>query len=124
MKTKGAALAQMSLDNLTERIGVIFYETTRDNRGNIIKGEENIRCMLWAKVLPLTGKINDSTPERINTITYRVTIRYRTDILPDDKIIWRSKTFRLITPPIDLDNFKRWTQFDVVEVIQDGYFST
>lgn len=119
MRTQGLALKQMSVDDLSEKISIVYYDTTRDNRGNIIKSEENIRCMVWAKILPLSGKINDSTPERINTLTYRVTVRYRRDILPDDVMRWRGKYFRLITPPFNLENRRIWIQFDVREVIQD-----
>ena len=120
MRTEGLNFKQMSLDDLSERIGIVYFDTARDNRGNIIKSTENLRCMVWAKVLPLTGKINDSTPERVNTITYRVTVRYRNDIKPDDLMRWRGKYFRLITPPVNLENRRVWTQFDVVEVVQDG----
>lgn len=122
MRTEGNALKQMSVDDLSERISIVSYGTTRDIRGNIIKDAENLRCMVWAKVLPLTGKISDNTPERINTITYRVTVRYRTDIKPDDVMIWRGKYFRLITPPVNLESRRIWTQFDVREVIQDGAY--
>lgn len=119
MRTQGLALKQMSVDDLSEKISVRYYDTTRDNRGNIINGEENIRCMVWAKILPLSGKINDSTPERINTLTYRVTVRYRRDIKPDDEIVWSGRRFKIITPPFNLENRRIWTQFDVREVIQD-----
>ncbi len=120
MRTEGLALKQMSIDDLTEKVSLVYYEKTRDNRGNIIKGNEEIRCMVWAKVLPLVGKINDTTPERVNTITYRVTIRFRNDIKPDDEMFWRGRRFRLITPPVNLEYRRIWTQFDCVEVIQDG----
>lgn len=122
MRTEGLNFKQMSLDDLSERIGIVYYETARDNRGNIIKSTENVRCMVWAKVLPLTGKINDSTPERINSITYRVTIRYRNDIKPDDFMRWCGRYFRLISVPIDVESRRIWTMFDVVEVIQDGAY--
>ena len=120
MRFKGAVMTQTSVDDLAERISVVYYETARDNRGNIIKSNEVVRCTVWAKVLPLTGKINDSTPERVNTVTYRINIRYRTDILPDDEIVWRGRRFKIITAPIDLEVRHIWLQFDCVEVVQDG----
>ncbi len=120
MRQVGLALKQMTVDELSERISVIYYETERNNRGDIIKREENVRCMVWAKVLPLTGKIEDTTPERINTVTYRITIRYRTDILPDDEIIWRGRRLKITTAPYDLENRRTWLQFECMEVIKDG----
>ena len=122
MRTEGSIIKQTSTDDLSERIGIVYYETTRDNRGNIIKSTENVRCMVWAKVLPLTGKISDTTPERVNTITYRVTVRYRSDIKPDDIMRWRGRYFRLISVPVDVESRHIWTMFDVVEVVQDGRY--
>ena len=120
MRTEGLALKQMSVDDLTEKISLRYYEFTRNSRGDLVKSSEEIRCMVWAKVLPLVGKIADSTPERINTVTYRITIRYRKDIKPDDEIVWRGRRFKIITAPIDLESRHIWTIFDVEENIKDG----
>ena len=122
MRTEGSIIKQTSTYDLSERIVIFYYETARDNRGNIIKSTENVRCMVWAKVLPLTGKISDTTPERVNTITYRVTVRYRSDIKPDDLMRWRGRLFRLISVPVDVELRHIWTMFDVVEVVQDGRY--
>lgn len=110
----------MSVDDLSEKISVRYHNFTRNTRGDVVKGNEEVRCMVWAKILPIAGKISDITPERRNTITYRITIRYRTDIKPDDMILWRGRRFKITTPPIDLEVQHKWTQFDCVEVIKDG----
>ena len=107
---------------MTERIEIIYFETSRNSRGDIIKGGEKIRCKVWAKILPLAGKITDSTPEKINSVTYRITIRHRNDIKPDDEILWRGKTLKILTPPFDVEVRHIWTQFDCVEVVQDGSY--
>lgn len=113
---------KISADDLTERIKIIFFETQRNSRGDFVKTSEKTRCEVWAKILPLSGKISDTTPEKINFINYRVTIRYRKDINPDDKIIWRGKILKITTPPFDVEVRHIWTQFDCVEVIQDGSY--
>lgn len=120
MRTAGTALKLMSVDDLSERISIRYHTFARNERGDFVKGAEEIRCMVWAKVLPLTGKIDSGTPENLNTVTYRITIRYRSDIKPDDFVVWRGRKFRLITVPIDLETRHIWTTFDVVEVVQDG----
>ena len=120
MRTEGTALKQMSVDDLSEKISIRYYQFTRNSRGDLVKGNEEIRCIVWAKVFPLTGKIADNSPERLNTVTYRITIRYRTDIKPDDEIVWRGRRFKIITPPIDLESRHIWTMFDIIEGVQDG----
>lgn len=120
MRQQGAGIRQMSVDDLAEKISVVYFEATRNSRGDLLKGQETTRCMVWAKVLPLTGKISDTTPTRENTITYRITIRYRTDILPDDFILWRGRRLKIITVPVDIESRHIWLQFDCEEAIQDG----
>ena len=113
---------KISVDDLTERIKIIFSDNVRNSRGDFVKNFEKIRCEVWAKILPLSGKISDTTPEKINSVTYRITIRYRNDIKPDDKIIWRGKILKIVTPPFDVEVRHIWTQFDCTEVIQDGSY--
>ena len=113
---------KISVDDLTERIKIIFSDNVRNSRGDFVKNFEKIRCEVWAKILPLSGKITDTTPEKINFVIYRITIRYRNDIKPDDKIIWRGKILEIVTPPFDVEVRHIWTQFDCVEVIQDGSY--
>lgn len=120
MRTTGSVLRQTTLDDLSERISVVYFETTRNERGDIVKGAENVRCMIWAKVLPLTGRIEDTAPERLNSVTYRVTIRYRKDILPDDEILWRGRRFKMVTVPVDVEGRHIWTMFEVKEAVGDG----
>jgi len=120
LRQEGAGIAQMSVDDLAEKISVVYFETARNERGDVVKGEEITRCTVWAKVLPLTGKINDITPERENAVTYRITIRYGIEILPDDLIIWRSHRLKIITPPFDVESRHIWLQFDCRELVKDG----
>ena len=122
MKQVGSNFKSISVDDLSERISVVYFTTERNNRGDIVKTVENVRCMVWAKVLPLTGKIEDTTPERINTVTYRITIRYRNDILSNDEILWRGRRLKITTAPFDLENRRTWLQFECVEVIKDGAY--
>ncbi len=120
MRYEGTNFKNTSLEDLSERISVIYFETERNTRGDIVKTEELIRCMVWAQVKPLTGKITDSAPVKTNEVTYRITIRHRADIKPDDEIIWRGKRLKITTPPIDINSQHIWTSFDCKEAIQDG----
>lgn len=120
MRSTGQQIKYTSVDDLSERINIVHYETTRNTLGDIVEGEQIVRAPVWAKVLPLVGTIDDATPERFNTVTHRITIRYRDDVMPDDEVLWRGKRFRLITPPVDVEARRMWTTFDVKEAIEDG----
>ena len=111
---------KISIADLNERIQLIFFDTERNERGDIITVREVTRCRVWAKVFASTAKITDDTPAHSNTVTYRVTIRHRDDILPDDEIIWRERRLKLISPPFNLDGKRIFTAMDCEEVIADG----
>lgn len=119
MKNAGSSITNTSVDDLTERISVRYFETERNERGDILKVNEVERCKLWAKILPMSGRISDKPPERTNKINYRVTIRYRSDISTNDEILWRRRRLKLLTPPIDVESRKIFTTMDCEEVIED-----
>lgn len=113
-------MAQVRISDLSERISVRYFETERNNRGEITKVEEKERCRIWAKIYPLIAKNLETEPERANKITYRVTARYRTDIKPDDEILWRGRRLKLLSPPYLLEGEKKFIAFECEEVIADG----
>lgn len=119
MKTVGGFIANTSVDDLAERISFVNYTTKRGERGDFINQAEFERCRVWAKILPMTAKISDAPPEQTNRITYRVMIRYRTDIKPDDEILWRGRRLKLLTPPFDAESRKIYLVMDCEEVIED-----
>ncbi|MBR1728069.1 MAG: head-tail adaptor protein [Selenomonadaceae bacterium] len=121
MKATGNIINNTSVDDLSERIKIVYFEAQRNNLGDIIKNEEITRCEVWAKVLPLSAKRNlDSSVELTNEIIYRIVVRYRTDILPDDLIIWRRKKLRQTIPAYDAESRKIWTILECVEMVKDG----
>lgn len=109
-----------TIADLSERIQIVSFATERNERGDILNTTEIERCRIWAKVYPLTARISEGTPEHSNKISYRVTIRRREDIKPDDEIIWRGRRLKLLSPPYDLDGKRIFTVFDCEEVIEDG----
>lgn len=113
-------MSKLKIADLSERISVRYFETERDEYGNILRREELERCRIWAQVYALSAKKFDAQPERANKITYRVTIRYREDIKPDDEILWRGRRLKMLSPPFSLDGQKIFTAMDCEEAIEDG----
>lgn len=111
---------KVTIGELSERISVKYLETSRNQYGDIVKTQEKERCRIWAKIYPLTAKNNDRTPENTSRISYRVTIRQRKDIKPDDIIVWRGRRLKMLSPPYDLNGEKISTAFECEEVIESG----
>ena len=121
MRTVGSGIKNTTVDDLTERISIVYPAKSRNSRGDIIKGVETVRCNVWAKVLPLGAKrYVDGSVELTNKVTYRVVIRYRTDIMPDDIVIWRGLRLKQIVPSYDLEARRMYIVLECEEMIPDG----
>ena len=128
MRNAGTTFKAFSLDDLSEKISVVYSNTERNTRGDIVKTSELTRCTVWAKVLPISSKttepftdnVQGKTPMKDNTVTYRVTVRYRTDILPDDIVVWRGKRLQQTAPPYDAESRRIWTVLTCAEMVKDG----
>lgn len=119
MRTRGT-LMKTSMDDLTERIRIVYKDRSRDACGNIVTGAETLRCEVWAKVYPYGANITLAGVERVNQVDYRVVVRYRTDILPTDEMLWRGKRLKLIKPAYDAESAHTWTVMECREVIADA----
>lgn len=110
----------MKIADLRERVSIRNFITNKNERGDILNVVEFERCKVWANVQTLTAKNIDTQPERTNKITYRVTIRYRSGIKPDDEVVWKDRRLKLISPPYNADGRRIFTSFECEEVIPDG----
>ena len=115
---------EVTIADLSERISIVYFPTTKNKYGDIVQGEKITRCTVWAKVYPLTAKIAEGTLERTNNINYRVIIRHRQDILPDDEIEWRGRRLKMLSPPYDYEGKRKFMNMEWAEVVEDGKTQT
>lgn len=117
-------IMRTSIDDLTERISIVYHAHSRNARGDIIPGAETTRFTVWAKVLPTGGPMSNTGIEREAAINYRVIIRYRADVLPDDEILWRGRRLVQTGTPYDAESRHIWTVLEAREAVQDGKATT
>lgn len=110
---------KIRIRDLNERIRIIYYLTARNEYGDLIKVREVTRCRVWARVHALAQRIDDNTPERLNKTTYRITIRWREDIQPNDEIVWRDRYFKIISTSTEFEVRRQWKVFDAQEIQKD-----
>ena len=110
----------VAIDDLHERIEILYRDKMRDLDGNIVDGEIHTRATVWAKVIPVTARIGEQSEETENEIIYRVTVRHREDIETTDEISWRGKKLTLVSPPYDVESRRIWTTFECRELIENG----
>ena len=117
----GSAM-RTTIDDLTERVEFTYFDHKRDSSGNIvsISTKTHSRGTCWAKVLPIAANVGNGYESGQNAVGYRVTVRYRDDIMPDDLVVWRDKTLSITAPPYDAESRRKWTVLDCRELIPDG----
>lgn len=80
---------------LRERIAVQRVSNTRDAIGGLTESWSEI-ASVYAKVEPANAR-EQFVREQVNASgDWTVYTRYLTDILPADRIVWRSRTFQVV----------------------------
>lgn len=108
MRNTGSIIKTTNIDDLNQRIRIFFYEYEQDDEGNFIAKKEITKKTCWAKVLPYASKISNGYAEQVNSVDYRVVIRYDKSILPTDLILWNDKVLQPISTPYDAESSKIW----------------
>ncbi len=109
----------VSVGEMRHRIKILRPVMTIDDAGNsVIVGTAEV-VTVWAKVLPYTAKISDGTAEVINKISYRIIIRYFTDVRVTDFVLWEGRRLALSAPPYPMDGKHRWLVMECGELIED-----
>lgn len=124
MITTGTVM-QTSIDDVRERVSILRISLTRDEMGNIIKSKEGEILSCYAKVLPIASKSTVGQEESIHQITYRIIIRYENvlkigTIAMTDRVLWRGKKLKLISPPYDAESRRKWYVLECEEMVEDG----
>ncbi len=119
MITQGSAM-RTTIDDLSERIAIVYRVRARNSCGDIIDGNEIVRCTVWAKILPTSTTTETDGIERKAAVSYRIIVRYNRDILPDDEILWNGKRLIQTATPYDAESRHVWTVLECREAVQDG----
>lgn len=69
---------------------------------------------LWAHILPLRTSENFKNHQTKNTITHRITIRYREGVLPDMRLTKGERIFQILGVMNEKER-RQWLQLDVSE---------
>lgn len=82
--------------SLRERVALQRRETTPEPEG----GHAAVYVPLatvWARVRGLSARLLASADGRASAISHTVVIRFRTDLRPGDRIVWRGRVFEIVS---------------------------
>ena len=110
----------VSLNELRHRVTILRPDKTTDSEGNIISNATPEQFTVWAKVLPAASKISDGYMERVNEVSYKIVIRYRSDVTVEDKVLWDGKILVQTAPPYLMDGVKKYLVLECAELVENG----
>lgn len=110
----------VSLNELRHRVTILHPAKTIDGEGNIVTIDLPEQFTLWAKVLPAASKITNGYMERVNEVSYKIVIRYRSDVTVEDKVLWDGKILVQTAPPYLMDGIKKYLVLECTELVEDG----
>jgi len=110
----------VSISEMRHRVTILRPDKITDNEGNIVTTNTPEQFTVWAKVLPAASKISNGYMERVNEVSYKIVIRYRSDISVEDTLLWDGKILVQTAPPYLMDGIKKYLVLECVEMVEDG----
>lgn len=74
----------------------------------------------WANMKPVNSRNRDEHEQVLPERTYQITVRFRRDVAPNDRIIVGTREFMQYAPPVNVGEANAWLQMSCVEVVADG----
>jgi SPP1 family predicted phage head-tail adaptor len=105
----------VSIGELRERIRIDTPSAiTRDSIGGIVEGW-TVLATVWAKVAPMSAGEQYRRQQIQASASWRVTIRYRSDVKAQNRVVWQGRTFEVkgVTSP---DLHKRFLELACEEL--------
>lgn len=94
---------------------------SRDEDGFILPNAWTTYKKLWAKVTPVAARDLALGQSELTEVTARLKIRYRTDIDTTMRVLWKDKTYSIVSEGLD-DNVDGYTYstFNLSSGVENG----
>lgn len=115
MRTRG----RLAAGDLRERITFQVRGAGRDVLGNA-NGAWTDFATVPAKAEPIRGREFFAQGQMQAEVTVRFVIRYRSDVHERMRIVWRSRPYEIVSPPIDADGAREQLELMCTHGVRDG----
>lgn len=101
---------------LNKRVSILEQSTTQNSYGETESNWLTI-ATVWANIRPLRGRELYQANQVHSETTSKVTIRYRSGILPKMRINYSGRILEIIAPPINISEENRFLEILCKELI-------
>lgn len=105
----------MMIARLRQRVTIEQLADTEDGRGGYAVDWTTVATNVWARIEPLKPSERLEAGSRAETITHRITMRYRAGLTGQMRIVHRGTPYNIVGPPVNADERQRYLTLDVEE---------
>jgi SPP1 family predicted phage head-tail adaptor len=107
----------MQAGDLRERVTIKQVTSTSDGAGGYTESGSSALATVWAAVEPLSGRELLAALQAQSEVTVRVRMRYRSDVTAAMQLLHGSKTYEVVSPPIDRMGKRRELELMCKEIV-------
>ena len=109
----------MNAGDLNKRITLQRLVPVDDGEGGFAETWTDYGTV-WANVSPVTQRQRDVYDQTQSEISHKITLRYRSDVLPTDRVTLNGRVFEQEGPPVNVKEQGVWLQLLCREVFLNG----
>lgn len=114
-----AATARIHSGLLTQRVTIQRRAAGVDVLGQA-SGAWSTLAEVWARARPLRSRELFAAGQIQNVSDVEFTIRWRSDVTNDMRILWRGQPYDITGEPIDVDGQQQWLEVLTASGVRDG----
>ena len=100
---------------MKQRVSIMKQSDGQNSYGEV-RDVWDVMAIVWADVEPLRGRALFQASQTYSEVSYKITIRYQPGILPNMRILYKDKTFHIISV-INIKEQNRYLEIMCKEVI-------
>lgn len=111
-------MRRIKMSDLRHRVTIQKAVMETNDRGVetfVFPGAEDFK--VWAHIESYGAKITHGEAEKASAIEFRITVRFRTDITAQDRILHKGRVFEQTLPPQNLDERRMFLQLQCREMV-------
>lgn len=114
-----AATARITAGQLDQRLTLQARAAGVDVLGQP-SGTWTTQATVWGRARPLRSRELFAAGQAQSVTDVEFTVRYRDDILPSWRILWRGVPYEMTGSPIDVDGQRQWLELLAATGVRDG----
>ena len=115
-------MSPMNLADFNQRITFQALAASEDSLGQPSGAWVDVATdpTVWAKSAFISGRDLAAAGQLQATLDAKFIVRYRADVLPSWRVLWRGQPLDIVGEPADIDGAREWLSVACTKGVRDG----